>query len=91
MRGELPDSVVLIRDGVVMTRSDAALGIARELGAPWSLAAVARVLPRRLRDAMYDAIARRRYAWFGRRESCMVPTPALRARFLDGDEPPLNR
>lgn len=90
-RGALPDSVVLIHGGAVKTRSDAALAIARELGAPWSCAAAARVLPRGVRDGLYDWIARKRYAWFGRRESCMVPTAQLRERFLDADEASLTR
>jgi predicted DCC family thiol-disulfide oxidoreductase YuxK len=41
------------------------------------------LVPRPLRDFVYDFIARRRHKWFGRRQSCMVPTPALRSRFLD--------
>lgn len=86
--GALPDSIVLVENGRVFTRSDAVLRIARRLGLPWSLAAVARILPRPLRDALYAWIARHRYAWFGRRESCLVPSPALRRRFLDADEPP---
>jgi predicted DCC family thiol-disulfide oxidoreductase YuxK len=42
-----------------------------------------RIVPRRVRDALYGFVARRRFRWFGRRESCMVPTPELRSRFLD--------
>lgn len=83
---ELPDSVVLVADGRVFLRSDAAIGIARRLGFPWSLAAVALVLPRFVRDGIYGWIARNRYRWFGKKDACMVPTKALRARFLDADE-----
>lgn len=83
---ELPDSVVLVAQGRVYVRSDAAIGIARRLGFPWSLAAAALVLPRFARDALYGWIARNRYRWFGKQDACMVPTPALRARFLDADE-----
>lgn len=83
---ELPDSVVLVADGRVLVRSDAAIGIARRLGFPWSLAAAALVLPRFVRDGIYGWIARNRYRWFGKQDACMVPTPALRARFLDADE-----
>ena len=64
------------------SHSDAALRIARLLGFPWSLAAVGLIVPRFVRDAVYRFIARHRYRWFGREESCRVPTPALRARFL---------
>jgi predicted DCC family thiol-disulfide oxidoreductase YuxK len=84
--GQLPDSMVVIARGRVRVRGDAVLAITRELGLPWSLAAVGRIVPRPLRDLMYAFVANRRYRWFGRREACWVPTPALRARFLDGGE-----
>lgn len=81
-----PDSVVLIHEGRRHLRTDAALHIARLLGFPWSLCAIFLLVPRFLRDPAYRLIARHRYRWFGKSESCMVPTPALRARFLDADE-----
>ncbi len=84
----LPDSIILIDAQGLHTKSTAALRIARRLGFPWSLAALALVLPRFLRDPLYDFIAARRYSWFGKRDKCMIPTPALRQRFLDADEPP---
>jgi predicted DCC family thiol-disulfide oxidoreductase YuxK/uncharacterized membrane protein YphA (DoxX/SURF4 family) len=83
------DSVVLIDGEGVHVRSDAAIRIARSLGFPWSLAGIGFLLPRRLRDGLYDWIARNRYRWFGRQNACLLPTPELRARFLDADEPPL--
>ena len=58
------------------------LRIARGLGGVWELAGVGGVLPRAWRDALYRFIAHNRYRWFGRQESCMLPTPELRARFL---------
>lgn len=80
---ELPDSIVLLdRDGVHV-RSSAALRIARALGPPYTLLGVGWVLPRPIRDAVYDLIARNRYRWFGRRDTCMTPAPNLAARFLD--------
>jgi predicted DCC family thiol-disulfide oxidoreductase YuxK len=82
-----PESIVLIDDQGVHLRSDAALRIAPRLRAPWPLLAALRVVPRALRDAVYDFVAGRRYGWFGRREACLVPTPALRARFLDAGQP----
>lgn len=91
----LPDSIMLVDDRGVRTRSDAAIGIAAHLGFPWSLGRIAVVVPRPLRDWAYRTVASNRYRWFGRRESCMAPTAALRARFLDADEwsgiHPLNR
>ena len=84
--GELPDSVVLLHEGRVRTRSTAALAIARGLRFPWPLVSVLWLVPYPLRDFVYDWIAKRRFRWFGRRDSCWVPTPALRARFVDADE-----
>lgn len=79
----LPDSIVLLDDGRVFVESDAALRIARALRFPWPLLAAFLVLPRFVRDPLYRFVARRRYRWFGRTDSCMVPTPDLRARFLE--------
>lgn len=89
-RAALPASIVLIDGrGRVRTRSSAALGIARGLGLPWSAAgALGMIVPRFVRDAVYDEVARNRYRWFGRRESCLMPTEALAARFLDAGESP---
>jgi predicted DCC family thiol-disulfide oxidoreductase YuxK len=78
-----PDTIVVIADGRVLERSDAVLAIAARLRAPWPMVGVFRILPRGLRDAMYRIVARNRYRWFGRSETCMVPTPELRARFID--------
>lgn len=83
----LPDSLALVQDGRIAWKSDAALRIARGLRWPWPLFAVFLVVPRPLRDLVYDLVARNRHRWFGRRSSCMVPGPALRARFLDAGEP----
>lgn len=81
--GPIVDSMVLVEDGAAYVRSAAALRIARRLGFPWVLAYGLMIVPRPLRDAIYDLVARRRYGWFGRRETCMVPGPGVRDRFLD--------
>ena len=79
----LPDSVLLLDADGLHARSEAALRIARGLTGAWPLlAAVARLVPRSLRDVVYDVVARHRHRWFGRRETCLVPTPDLAARFL---------
>jgi predicted DCC family thiol-disulfide oxidoreductase YuxK len=79
----LPDSVLLLDADGLHARSEAALRIARQLTTPWPLLArVARLVPRALRDRVYDLVARNRLRWFGRRDACMVPTPALQSRFL---------
>ena len=80
--GAIPDSIVLVEDGRVYFRSDAPLRIARGLTFPWPLFAAFFVVPRFVRDRVYDFIAARRYRWFGRRDICMVPTPDLKQRFL---------
>jgi len=82
-RAAWPDSVVLVENGRVWTRSTAALRIARGLAFPWPLAYAFVVVPRPIRDWIYTLVARRRYQWFGKRDVCMMPTPALATRFID--------
>jgi predicted DCC family thiol-disulfide oxidoreductase YuxK len=77
------DTMVLLEGEKVYTRSTAALRIARKLGGGWPLLYSFIVLPRPLRDWVYNLVARNRYRLFGREESCMMPTPDLKARFLD--------
>lgn len=77
------DSVVLWEDGRLYTHATAALRIARRLSGLWFLLFyLGMLLPRALLDALYRAFAKRRYRWFGKSESCRVPTPELRKRFL---------
>jgi predicted DCC family thiol-disulfide oxidoreductase YuxK len=83
-RAGLPDSiVVLTREGKLLVRSDAFLHILRRIGGGWKiLGAVLAVIPRAVRDAVYDFVARIRYRVFGRRDDvCPVAAPELRARF----------
>lgn len=77
------NTVVLYADGEFYTRSDAALGVLARLGRPWSWLSVFRLIPRAVRNWVYGWIAKNRYHWFGKKESCMIPTPELRSRFLD--------
>ncbi|MBX3354251.1 MAG: DUF393 domain-containing protein [Phycisphaeraceae bacterium] len=86
LRDPLPESMVLVTGGQALVRSDALFAILRELGAPWSMLSILRVLPRALRDWAYDLVARRRQRWFGAADHCALPAPELRARFLDADE-----
>ncbi len=76
-------SVLLYVDGRLLSRSDAILELMRLLGPPWSVFLVFKILPRRLRDALYDFLARRRYQWFGKKEECWLPRPEWQDRFLD--------
>lgn len=76
------DSVVLVEGGRAYTKSAAAIRVAELLGWPYRAASVARLLPRRLRDAVYDVVAANRYDWFGRKERCLVPSEDVSDRFL---------
>lgn len=80
--GDALGSVVLEEPRRFRIRSDAALAILTGLGGPWRLAGALRIIPRLLRDAMYDYVARKRFAWYGRRDTCRIPTPEEAERFL---------
>ena len=73
---------VLISGGKAYVKSTAAIHVARQLGGAWKLLAAAWVIPRPVRNYLYDVVARNRYRWFGRLETCIAPTPALASRFL---------
>ena len=77
------DTVVLIAGERAYSKSAAVLEILKRLGFPWSLAAAGAALPVGVRDGLYDFVARNRYRWFGRTETCRIPTAAERGRFLD--------
>lgn len=77
------DTIVLVDGEKCHTKSTAALRIARELSGLWPLLYAFIVVPRPLRDWLYDAFAKRRYRWFGKRESCSVPADDIKARFLE--------
>ena len=76
------ESVVYLRDGVVIQRSDAALWILIDLGGWRALYRALFIVPRFVRDGVYAWIARNRYRWFGKREACRLPTSEERLRFL---------
>jgi len=76
------DTMVLVDAAGAHVRSTGMLRVARALGAPWSWLYPLVALPRRLRDAVYDWIARNRYRWFGKKDACPLPDPAWRDRFL---------
>lgn len=79
------DSLVVLDGDTLRVRSEAALAVAERLRAPWPLLArLARLVPRALRDGLYDRIARSRYRWFGRRDVCALPETDAVERFLDG-------
>jgi len=79
----LDRTILLLEDGEVHSRSTAALRALRHLKGParWLYPLI--LLPKFLRDPVYDVVARNRIRWFGRLESCLVPTPQTRDRFID--------
>jgi predicted DCC family thiol-disulfide oxidoreductase YuxK len=85
-RGLDPDalaSIVLVEGERCMAESTAVLHIVRQLSGAWPLLSALLVVPRPLRDLLYRWIAKNRYRWFGKKESCWLPTPELASRFLD--------
>jgi predicted DCC family thiol-disulfide oxidoreductase YuxK len=86
------DTVYVVKDyeqptEALLARSDAILYLMKEIGGVWSLTGVARVLPRWLRDRIYNLVARNRYKVFGKYETCMLPEPRHRRKFLDEAAP----
>ena len=75
-------SVIVIEDGKVYQRSDAALKVVGSLGGMWPLARVFRIVPAFIRDGIYDVVAASRYRWFGKRSACMIPDASTKSRFL---------
>tara|TARA_R110000851_G_scaffold86328_9_gene187493 strand:+ start:1692 stop:2102 length:411 start_codon:yes stop_codon:yes gene_type:complete len=77
------DSIILIEPGVAYyTKSTAALKIAQSFGGVWQLTSVFEWIPEKIRDWVYDYIAKNRYKWYGKKDACMIPTPELKSKFL---------
>ena len=76
-------SVIFIDNGKAYTQSSAAIQICKHLDGGWKLFYALIIIPKFMRDGLYNIIARNRYKWFGKKESCMIPTPELKERFLD--------
>lgn len=76
------ESFVFIENGKAYERSSAALMVCRHLSGLWPLCYGFMIVPKFIRDGIYNWIAANRYKWFGVREECMVPTPELKERFL---------
>jgi predicted DCC family thiol-disulfide oxidoreductase YuxK len=79
---EKTDSVILIQDRKHYLRSAASLRIAMNLGPRWKLLGVFYIIPPFLRNAVYNLIARNRYKWFGKRESCRMPDEKEKHKFI---------
>lgn len=76
------DSVLLLENGQLFQKSTAVLNVLRHLRWYWQWTQVFWLVPKFIRDAVYDLIAKNRYAWFGKKDVCMVPTPEISGRFL---------
>lgn len=76
------DTVVLLYEGKSYTHSEVVLKITLIFGGFWVILYVFKVIPKPIRDTIYNWIAQNRYRWFGKKESCWLPTPELKSRFL---------
>ncbi len=76
------NSIILLENSKLFTQSAAALRVAKKLNGAWPLLYVFIIVPPFIRDAVYKFIAKNRYKWFGKKETCWVPTAALKAKFL---------
>ena len=77
------DSIILIENGKIYKKSNAIFKIVKHLNGFWKLIYVFVIVPKFIRDFIYTKIAKNRYQWFGKRNTCMVPTKELKNRFLD--------
>ena len=79
----MPESVILIDNDKTYDRSSAALRITKRLDGLWPALYIFMIVPKPIRDWVYNLIGRNRYKWFGKTEACMIPTREVRSRFLD--------
>lgn len=80
---DLPDSILFFENGVMHERSAAALSISRYMDGAWPIFYAFMIFPRPIRDAVYELVARKRYQWFGRKETCWLPQPGWNEWFPD--------
>ena len=77
------DSFLYLKDDKVYTKSSAALQVCKELSGPIKLLSIFLIVPKFIRDLIYSLIAKNRYKWFGKQDSCWLPTPDLQTRFIN--------
>jgi predicted DCC family thiol-disulfide oxidoreductase YuxK len=75
-------SFILLQQNKIYTKSTAALQVAKQITGAWSCLYIFMIVPRFIRDSVYNWIAQNRYRWFGKKDACMIPTPELKERFL---------
>jgi predicted DCC family thiol-disulfide oxidoreductase YuxK len=76
------ESFYFVENGLVLQKSVGFFAMIKYLRQPWPLLRIFRFLPRPISDRLYDRIARNRYRWFGKRDTCLMPDPAIGSRFL---------
>jgi predicted DCC family thiol-disulfide oxidoreductase YuxK len=76
------NSFILVQNEKIYNKSTAALKVARQMKGAWSWLYIFIVIPKFIRDAVYTWIAQNRYKWFGKKDTCMLPSPELKTRFL---------
>ncbi len=76
------DTIIFIEDDQSYIKSEAVIKISKYLKFPWCLLKTGVILPRFVRDSIYDFVARNRYNWFGKKDSCLIPTGDLKKRFI---------
>lgn len=76
------ETIIFIKNGNVYIKSDAVIEIAKHLDGGWKLLAITKMIPKFIRDSIYSKIAENRYNWYGKKESCMIPSADTKSRFL---------
>lgn len=77
------DSLVLLDKGQTYVKSDAALQLAKHLSGVWKIGLIFLIVPKLIRNPIYDWVAKNRYKWYGKKETCWMPDPKWSERFLD--------
>lgn len=77
------NSFILLENDHVFTKSSAALRVSMRLKGLWKILVVLIIIPKPIRDVIYNLVAKNRYKWFGKSDQCIIPTPEVRERFLE--------
>lgn len=79
---QIPDSIIYIQEEKILSKSTAAIMICKKLDGLWPIFYVFIIIPKPIRDYLYDIIAKYRYSWFGKHDSCMIPNRNIKDRFI---------
>jgi len=83
MKPDHLETIIYLRGDRYLTKSSAILYVLKDIGGIWQLVFGFMIIPAFIRDFVYGIVARNRYRIFGKKESCMIPAPELKSRFLD--------